>query len=175
MSKLNESMNVNPISEIQLYLKEISKYRSEIIMEQTDGVFGPETKKAVIAFQEIYGLPPTGIVDLATWSKMISEYNRYINMSDTPNKLDCFPGNISEIKLEDEKDIVYIIQVLLNNFSKKYKNFDIIEVTGIYNQETEDAVKKFQTINRLPLTGIVNIKTWNALSNVNNICRFHDE
>jgi len=33
-----------------------------------DGVFGPITKKAVIAFQEKHGIDATGVVDAATWA-----------------------------------------------------------------------------------------------------------
>jgi hypothetical protein len=35
-----------------------------------DGVFGPNTKKAVMAFQTKHGLPATGVVDAATWAKI---------------------------------------------------------------------------------------------------------
>lgn len=35
-----------------------------------DGVFGEETRQAVIAFQKKYGLSQTGIVDTATWNKV---------------------------------------------------------------------------------------------------------
>nr|WP_312578820.1 peptidoglycan-binding domain-containing protein [Sedimentibacter sp.] len=175
MGELINTINDNTITKIQIYLKEISKYRPEIIVENTDGVFDSGTKKAITKFQEIYGMQPTGTIDLSTWTKMIYEYNKYSKMNNTPNKLDCFPSNISEIKLDDEKDIVYIIQILLNGFSKKYKNFKRVDITGIYDNETEDAIKKFQTINKLPVTGIVDIKTWNSLSSVNNTCRLHEQ
>lgn len=174
MSEQNDNISVNPISKIQIYLKEISKHRPEIIIEHTDGVFDSETKNAVTKFQEIYGLPPNGIVDLATWNKIIYEYNKYLNPNNIPNKIDCFPGNVLEIKPGDEKDIVYVIQILLNNFNKKYKNFNKIDINGYYDKETEDAVKQFQSINKLPVTGIVDIKTWNSLSTINNVCRMHD-
>ncbi len=175
MSEIHDVLNINPIREMQIYLREISKYAPEIIIEHTDGIFDSETKEAVVNFQKMYGLSPTGTVDLATWNKLIYEYNKIANKDNIPNKFDCFPSNVTEIKPGDEKPIVYIIQILINNFNNKYKNFDNVNVTGIYDEATEAAVKKFQSINKLPITGIVDIKTWNSLTAINNVCRLHDE
>jgi len=175
MSEMIDNVNFNPIEEIQIYLKEISKQNPEIVIVHTDGIFDSETKAAVIKFQELYSLPPTGIVDLATWSKLVYEYNKISNTNIAPSKLDCFPANVAEVKLKDEKDIVYIIQILINNFSKRYKNFNQIVVTGVYDESTETAVKQFQSMNKLSETGITDIKTWNSLTSINNICRLHDE
>ena len=35
-----------------------------------DGAFGPKTQAAVVAFQRSAGLPPTGVVDVATWAAL---------------------------------------------------------------------------------------------------------
>lgn len=39
-----------------------------------DGVFGARTAEAVRVFQEIFNLPPTGVVDFATWYKISQIY-----------------------------------------------------------------------------------------------------
>ena len=39
-----------------------------------DGIFGSGTKAAVEAFQGIFGLPKTGIVDFKTWYKISQIY-----------------------------------------------------------------------------------------------------
>ncbi len=40
-----------------------------------DGVFGPITESAVFTFQQYFGLEPNGIVDEATWNKMLEVYS----------------------------------------------------------------------------------------------------
>ena len=45
-----------------------------IPQDKVDGIFGPLTEESVIAFQEIYGLEPNGIVDEVTWNKMAEVY-----------------------------------------------------------------------------------------------------
>jgi peptidoglycan hydrolase-like protein with peptidoglycan-binding domain len=41
---------------------------------RVDGVFGTQTQNAVRTFQQIFYLPVTGIVDLATWYKISGIY-----------------------------------------------------------------------------------------------------
>ncbi|MFA6983175.1 MAG: peptidoglycan-binding domain-containing protein [Sedimentibacter sp.] len=48
-----------------------------------DGVFGPDTTAAVIAFQILYGLPVTGVVDLETWSRLSEVYQLFLVESET--------------------------------------------------------------------------------------------
>ena len=39
-----------------------------------DGIYGPATANSVRAFQSIFGLPETGIVDYPTWYKVSEIY-----------------------------------------------------------------------------------------------------
>lgn len=174
MFKFNNGLNINPITEVQYYLREISKYRPEIPLINPDGIYDSKTREAIVEFQKIYGLPQTGVIDLITWNTLVNEYSRYNSIDTSPNKLECFPNKICEVKKGDECDIVYIIQILLNSFNKKYKNHNKVNVTGKYDYETENAIKQFQTTSKLPVTGIVDKTTWNSISTINNTCKFYD-
>ena len=41
------------------------------------GVFGEETQNAVTAFQQMFGIEPTGIVDGITWNELVRVYRQY--------------------------------------------------------------------------------------------------
>ncbi|MDD4779662.1 MAG: peptidoglycan-binding protein [Tissierellia bacterium] len=174
MHNISNEFIKNPVMEIQLYLREIAQCKPEIPMIYPNGIFDAKTKEAVIAFQKIYNIPPTGKVDLTTWNALVNEDRLcYIkNKPGSPNRISIFPNNNHTCKLGDECDIVYVIQILLNNIGKKYKN-DIINITGKYDAETEEAVKKFQKSNMLNITGIVDLETWNSLAHINNTCGFY--
>lgn len=174
MIKLYDGININPVTEIQFYLREISKYIDDIPLINPDGIYDSVTREAVTKFQLIKGLPQTGVVDLNTWYALVEEYNKYKGLNILPNKLECFPSEKVEIRNGDEFDIVYIIQILINSFNKKYKNYNKVNVTGKYDSETEYAIKQFQASNKLPVTGIVDKETWNSLSAINNTCRLYD-
>lgn len=56
---------------------------------------------------------------------------------------------------------VWAIQRDLKRIKQNYPAIPVIKDTlGIYNKETEDAVKKFQEIFSLPVTGVVDKATW---------------
>lgn len=63
-----------PVRSLQEYLNRIGNNYPAIPKVAVDGNFGPKTKAAVTEFQKIFKLPPTGIVDEATWYKISSIY-----------------------------------------------------------------------------------------------------
>lgn len=172
--KLYKDHIPNPIVEVQFYLREIAKYKPEIPTVYIDGIYNSTTKEAVTVFQNIYGLSPTGKVDLNTWNLIVNEYSKYYTIKSEPNKVACFPSNIINIKLGDDDDIVYVIQYLLRNLNKKYKNYTAVNMSGTYDQYTYEAIRQFQKSNMLPVTGIVDKATWNSLATINDTCRLHE-
>ena len=69
-----------------------------------------------------------------------------------------FPGDVG---LGNAGNPVLAIQRDLRRIRKNYPAIpDITNTLGIYDAETEEAVKKFQEIFNLPITGIVDKGTW---------------
>lgn len=60
---------------LQGYLDYLSNTYPEIPSVTVDGVFGPATTNAVIAFQELFGLEPSGTVGPLTWDRLASEFS----------------------------------------------------------------------------------------------------
>jgi peptidoglycan hydrolase-like protein with peptidoglycan-binding domain len=59
---------------LQIMLNAISAIHPEIRPVEIDGIYGPDTTAAVIIFQNLYGLPVTGIVNEETWNKLNEVY-----------------------------------------------------------------------------------------------------
>ncbi len=67
-------MQGDEISLLQEYLRALSEVYPEIPTVTVNGVFGTVTRDAVIAFQNLFGLNPTGIVDALTWQEITDAY-----------------------------------------------------------------------------------------------------
>lgn len=62
------------VKQIQEQLDTVASVYNSIPRIATDGVYGTNTKDAVEAFQGIFGLPKSGVVDFKTWYKISQIY-----------------------------------------------------------------------------------------------------
>ncbi len=66
---------------LQEYLNYVAGFYPQIPTVTPTGYFGTRTQEAVIAFQRLQGLPPTGTVAAATWDELTSLYSDLYNGS----------------------------------------------------------------------------------------------
>ncbi len=76
---LSIGMRGNEVRLLQEYLSKLSEVYPEIPKIAVDGVFGPATRSAVMAAQQLFGLPVTGIVFALTWDAITSAYQDVIS------------------------------------------------------------------------------------------------
>jgi len=132
-----------------------------------DGIFGPQTRRAVEKFQEIFNLPVDGIVGKATWYKLVSLYTGIKRLSELNSKGQqifgvsfAYPDAISS---GDRGEKVETAQFMLSVIGEFYQNSPIIAVDGIFGNETLRAVEAFQRNNNLPVTGVIDAQTWEIM------------
>ena len=148
---------------IQYYLSLISLYNNTIPAVAIDGIFGPRTANSVSAFQRVYGLPETGIVDADTFFKMYDVFLGIINSLPNVNyayNARPFPG--TSLLVGSTGEYVRLLQTYLNTLATVYPEIGTLAVDGIFGEATENAVKTVQRIFGLPETGVVNLATWNC-------------
>ena len=162
----NQPLNYeDAVRNLQRYLRTISFYDDRITRVPIDGIYDTDTRKAVSEFQATRELPVTGIVDKATFDMIFREFSKIVEANDRSNNINLFPNNPQnyEAALGEESSFVAIIQLILRELSIIYDNIPDMQITGVYNKETEDAVKEFQRISGLSPTGKVDLRTWNRL------------
>lgn len=125
-----------------------------------DGIYGDETYNAVREFQVFNRLPPTGKVDLQTFEALAKAAGPILGYSCVLIIPETLEGGV--ILPGEESSVVTIIQAMLKALAVIY-DFEDIELSGVYDTETEAAIRDIQRINGLPLTGVVDPDTWNAL------------
>ena len=114
---------------------------------KVDGIFGPKTQAAVLAFQGSRGLVQDGIVGIKTWTAL------GVNCMTPPPSQPC-----PTLQMGSTGASVVKLQGLLtaNGFSPG-------KIDGIFGPKTQAAVIAFQKSRNLVPDGIVGIKTWTAL------------
>ena len=116
-----------------------------------DGIFGKNTRAAVMAFQKANGLAADGIVGKLTWAKLYDTTAALPAASTTA-------GTQPMVYRGSRGDAVRRLQELLHK-----KGFDCGAVDGIFGSKTYAAVVAFQKANGLSADGIVGPLTWGKL------------
>ena len=71
---LNIGATGNKVRQTQEQLNVISDAYPAITKVGVDGIYGEQTKNSVRKFQDVFGLPETGITDYPTWYKIQEIY-----------------------------------------------------------------------------------------------------
>ena len=153
------------ISNLKRYLRQLSYFDESILPPPLTDVWDTRTEAALIAFQRNNGLPETGRADDVTWNLLYAEYKRSIENASSPSTMPIFPPKPFgyEVGMGEQSFTVTAIQYMLGELALQYDNLGTVPQSGIYNEETEKAIREFQTRNLLPVTGKVNKATWDLL------------
>ena len=61
-------------------------------------------------------------------------------------------------------DVIYVIQHMLNVIGQEYDEIGTIELNGVYNEETQNAIRSLQRKWLLEDSGIIDPNTFNRLA-----------
>lgn len=78
---LSEGMSGENVRDLQKYLSLIAKNYANIPDVAVTGYFGEQTRAAVTAFQNAFGLTPNGAVGAVTWNTIASQYDFLISQN----------------------------------------------------------------------------------------------
>ena len=152
---------------IQRQLNRIAVNYPAIPLSPTSGIFDQATENAVRAFQRIFNLAVDGIVGKATWYRIKQVWAGVKQLSDLASEglslseaQRLFP---EVLRYGDRGGGVQVVQYYLAFLGYFLPQRPPIEVTGIFDNATRDAVYTFQSYAGLPIDGIVGRDTWNAL------------
>lgn len=78
---LVEGMRGEDVRQLQEMLAELSTVYPQIPAITPDGIFGPQTREAILAAQQLFGLQQTGAVGTPTWEEIASQYMTVVDGS----------------------------------------------------------------------------------------------
>jgi len=141
---------------IQSYLNTIRINHPNIPQLVVDGVFGPITQSAVVAFQREFGLSPDGIVGPITWGQIMQVFPQV-----TGSATLAYPGTI--LRVGSTGRDVRLMQTFLMNLRPRHQSIPSIAIDGVFGPRTQEAVVAFQRLFGLSPDGIIGPLTWNAI------------
>ncbi|HIR50495.1 MAG TPA: peptidoglycan-binding protein [Candidatus Avoscillospira avicola] len=155
------------VTVVQTSLNRISQsYPAIPKINPVDGIYGPQTKAAVEAFQQIFALEPDGIVGRATWYQLVRVYVAVTRLAELQSEgqqflfIQEYPEFLS---LGDRGQLVEQLQYMLLVISSFVPTVQAPDQTGVFDNATLYAVRSFQRYAGLPVTGSVGKATWDTI------------
>lgn len=155
------------VTVVQTSLNRISQsYPAIPKINPVDGIYGPQTRAAVEAFQQIFALEPDGIVGRATWYQLVRVYVAVTRLAELQSEgqqflfIQEYPEFLS---LGDRGELVEQLQFMLSVISSFVPTVQAPDQTGVFDNATLYAVRSFQRYAGLPVTGSVGKTTWDTI------------
>ena len=159
-----ESFVGQPIRSLQTMLQVIAQNDPGYITVTPDGIYGPETIRAVAAFQRKHMLPVTGITDLATWEAIIPVFDQSLAEQNAapPVEVVWNPGVV--LCRGEFHPNLFLVQGMLAVLADVYHSVSKPSLSGVLDDITSDSLASFQMLSGLPMTGNLDRMTWAQLS-----------
>ncbi len=162
---LKQGSASNDVKTIQTYLNRISgNYPAIPKIPVPNGIYDISTEQAVREFQSIFGLEQTGEVNASTWYRITYIYTSVKHIAELDSEGitidEISPVYSEELKLGMQGNEVEVIQYYLAVVGAYYDAVSPVEITGVFDEETEKSVKSFQRVFGLLQTGVVERFTW---------------
>ncbi|MCM1006746.1 MAG: peptidoglycan-binding protein [Ruminococcus flavefaciens] len=158
----------NDVRSLQIYLNRISRnYPAIPKIPSADGIFDEPTQEAVEAFQEIFGLEVTGVVNQATWYRITYIYTSVKRIAELDSEgvrwEEVENLYVEDLKVGMQSPEVSTFQYYLAVIGAYYAAVEPVAITGYFGENTERSVKSFQRVFGLPQTGEIDRATRNDI------------
>lgn len=156
------------VQAMQTRLNRISRnYPAIPKIAEPNGIFGKDTEDAVRSFQQIFNLTPDGIIGKETWYRIAYIYTSVKRLSELNSEgipfSDIATQFPSQLSFGDTGYYVQVVQYYLSVIAEFYDTVPPVSMTGVFDEQTERAVKAFQQTYGLEQDGIIGRETWNDI------------
>ena len=159
-----ESFIGQPIRSLQTMLRVLAEHDDRYLTVVPDGVYSPQTMRAVSQFQRNHGLPVTGVTDQRTWEAIVERYEPALIFVDEAQPVEIILNPNEVLVLGDSSPYLNVAQAMLIVLAQVYGSIGMPSVTGILDDATADSLSSFQSLTGLPVTGNLDKHTWKHLA-----------
>ena len=145
---LREGSTGEDVLRLQLYLNRISGNWWIPAIQNPNGVFGPDTRATVVAFQRLFNLNPDGVVGPLTWYEITRVYVAARRMAELNSEGQRYSiGNnppAVTLRLNARGEAVVELQFLLNFIGTFYNDIPFVVEDNVFRDSTRVSVIAFQ-------------------------------
>ncbi len=139
-----------PIYNLQRMLRMIFQVKGMEPEVIPDGIFNITTENAVKAFQRMKHIEDSGVVDNETWDRIVEEYELAVIEGKPPACVQLFVREDFETAEGEGKARISVLQAMLQVMHKRFSNLPYVEITGIYDAQTNNALRIYRELFYLP-------------------------
>lgn len=159
----NDTFIGQPVRSLQTMLRVIAEDDRKYPTVIPDGIYGPETMRAVGTFQRQNRLPVTGVADQVTWESIVDTYNDAIIRIGQAESIEILidPGQV--FYPGDSNPYIYLLQSMLTQLSLDHPSINTPDHSGMMDPSTVQALAAFQKLAGLNADGNLDKITWKHL------------
>lgn len=166
---LSQGDTGGPVVTVQYFLTLLGRFVDFIPDIAVDGVYGPGTRNAVLAFQRYKGIPATGEVDERTWLSLYAAYAGVIDYVTSRNPVasvatEPYPG--VTLRRGDVGPSVRTARSYLSYIADYFYDLTPLSPSNLFDTRMQNTVREFQRIFALNPTGQIDERTWNTIADV---------
>ena len=159
-----ESFVSQPIRSLQTMLRTLAEHDDRYETVVPDGVYSPQTMRAVAQFQRNHGIPVTGVTDQRTWEEIVARYEPALIYVDEAQPVEIILNPNEVLTFGQNSPYLYVAQAMLIVLAEVYGSISKPAVTGILDAATADSLSSFQALIGRPITGDLDKYTWKHLA-----------
>lgn len=155
-----ESFVEQPIRSLQFMLRVLAEDDNSLPIVIPDGIYSPDTMRAVMEFQRRAGIPITGITDQITWERIVAAYEPALIRVGKAEPIEIVMDAGKVYRRGESSPYIYLLQSMLTQLSKDHAVIIAPDHTGILDRQTSESLSAFQKLAALPATGELDKITW---------------
>ena len=159
-----ESFVSQPVRSLQTMLRILAEYDDRYEAVVPDGVYSPQTMRAVAQFQQNHGIPVTGVTDQRTWEEIVARYEPALIFVDEAQPVEIILNPNEVLSFGESSPYLYVAQAMLIVLAETYGSVARPSMTGLLDAPTADSLSSFQSLIGLPVTGDLDKHTWKHLA-----------
>ena len=159
-----ESFVSQPVRSLQTMLRILAEHDDRYETVVPDGVYSPQTMRAVAQFQQNHGIPVTGVTDQRTWEEIVARYEPALIFVDEAQPVEIILNPNEVLSFGESSPYLYVAQAMLIVLAETYGSVARPSMTGLLDAPTADSLSSFQSLIGLPVTGDLDKHTWKHLA-----------